>query len=149
METFGLLMSTILFRPYVFVLLGLYFVAGGLQLGLKRITVFTILAYVIAFISEYSSTRIGIPYGYYYYTGATRGKELFISNVPFIDSLSYSFLGYFSYSLALLMVSTVTRKGWRCELQNPPLHSNEGTLPFCNVVCTSGCVNRSCISQGF
>lgn len=125
METFGLLMSTILFRPYVFVLLGLYFVAGGLQLGLKRITVFTILAYVIAFISEYSSTRIGIPYSYYYYTGATRGKELFISNVPFIDSLSYSFLGYFSYSLALLMVSTVTRKGWRCELQNPPLHSKK------------------------
>src|SRR3990172_6448694 len=67
METFGLLMSTILFRPYVFVLLGLYFVAGGLQLGMKRITVFTILAYVIAFVSEYCSTRIGIPYGYYHY----------------------------------------------------------------------------------
>jgi len=125
METFCLLMSTILFRPYVFVLLGLYFIAGGLQFGLKRITLFTVLACVIAFISEYCSTRIGIPYGYYYYTGATRGKELFISNVPFMDSLSYSFLGYFSYSLALLIVSPVTGKWWSCELQNPPLHSKK------------------------
>ena len=125
MEIFGLLISTILLRPYVFVWLGLYFVAGGLQLGLKRIIVFTILAYVIAFISEYSSTRIGMPYGYYYYTGETHGKELFISNVPFMDSLSYSFLGYFSYSLALLMFSHVTRKGWRFELQNPPWYSKK------------------------
>ncbi len=112
METFGLLISTILLRPYVFVWLGLYFIAGGLQLGMKRIIVFTILAYVIAFISEYSSTRIGVPYGYYYYTGETRGEELFISNVPFMDSLSYSFLGYFSYSLALLIFSPVSSKGW-------------------------------------
>ena len=123
MEIFGLLISTILLRPYVFVLLGLYLVAGGLQLGVKRIIVFTILAYVIAFVSEYSSTRIGVPYGYYYYTGETAGRELFISNVPFMDSLSYSFLGYFSYSLALLMVSPVIRKGWRFELQNPPWYS--------------------------
>jgi len=123
MEIFGLLISTILLRPYVFVLLGLYLVAGGLQLGVKRIIVFTIMAYVIAFVSEYSSTRIGVPYGYYYYTGETVGRELFISNVPFMDSLSYSFLGYFSYSLALLMVSPVIRKGWRFELQNPPWYS--------------------------
>ena len=125
MEISGLLISTILLRPYVFVWLGLYFIAGGLQLGMKRIIVFTILAYVIAFISEYSSTRIGVPYGYYFYTGETHGKELFISNVPFMDSISYSFLGYFSYSLALLMSSPVTRKGWRFELQNPPWYSKK------------------------
>ncbi len=125
METFDLLISTILLRPYVFILLGLYFLAGSLQLGLKRIVVFTILAYVIAFISEYSSTRIGIPYGYYVYTGETHGKELYISNVPFMDSLSYSFLGYFSYSLALLMVSPITRKGLRLELPNTPWYSKK------------------------
>ncbi len=123
MDIFGLFISTIILRPYVFVWLGLYFVAGGLQLGMKRIIVFTILAYVIAFISEYCSTRIGVPYGYYFYTGEIHGKELFISNVPFIDSISYSFLGYFSYSLALLIFSPVTKKGWRFELQNPPWYS--------------------------
>ncbi len=125
MDILSLLIFTILLRPYVFVWLGLYFIAGGLQLGMKRIIVFTVLAYVIAFISEVSSTRIGIPYGYYYYTGETHGKELFIFNVPFMDSLSYSFLGYFSYSLALLMFSPVTRKGWKFELQNPPWYSKK------------------------
>ncbi len=76
MEIFDILLSTILLRPYVFLLLGLYLVAGSFQLGMKRIVVFTILAYFIAFISEYTSTRIGIPYGFYHYTGATHGKEL-------------------------------------------------------------------------
>lgn len=123
MKTFDLLISTVLLRPYVFVLLGFYLFAGGLQLGLKRITAFTLLAYAIAFISEYASTRIGIPYGFYNYTGETHEKELFISNVPFMDSLSYSFLGYFSYSLALLIISPVSREGWRLVLTNPPWYS--------------------------
>jgi putative membrane protein len=125
METFGILISTILLRPYVFVLLGFYLIAGSFQLGFKRIATFTILAYFIAFISEYSSTRIGIPYGLYHYTGETHGKELFISNVPFMDSLSYSFLGYFSYSLALLIVSPIIRKGWKFELLHPPWYSKK------------------------
>ena len=125
MEIFDILFSTVLLRPYVFLLLGFYLIAGGFQLGLKRIVAFTILAYSIAFISEYTSTRIGIPYGFYHYTGITHGKELFISNVPFMDSLSYSFLGYFSYSLALLIVSPVTRKGWKFELVHPPWYSKK------------------------
>ncbi len=125
METLDILISTILLRPYVFVLLGFYLIAGSFQFGLKRIVAFTVLAYIIAFISEYASTRIGIPYGFYHYTGETHGKELFISNVPFMDSLSYSFLGYFSYSLALLMVTPVTRKGWKFGLSHPPWHSKK------------------------
>ncbi len=125
MDFFGILLSTVLLRPYVFVLLGFYLIAGGIQLGFKRITVFTLLAYFIAFISEYTSTRIGIPFGLYHYTGATHGKELFISNVPFMDSLSFSFLGYFSYSLALLIVSPIIRKGWRFELLHPHWYSKK------------------------
>ncbi|MBT3879049.1 MAG: carotenoid biosynthesis protein [Candidatus Scalindua sp.] len=125
METFDILISTILLRPYVFILLGFYLIAGSFQLGLKRIIAFTVLAYIIAFASEYASTRIGIPYGIYHYTGETHGKELFISNVPFMDSLSYSFLGYFSYSLALLMVTPVTRKGWKFGLSHPPWYSKK------------------------
>ncbi len=123
MEIITLLLSTILLRPYVFILFGLHLLSGGLQLGLKRIIVFTLLAYLIAFTSEYSSTRNGIPYGYYIYTGETHGKELYVSNIPFMDSLSYSFLAYFSYSLALLLLSPLERKGWKFELINPPWYS--------------------------
>ncbi len=123
MEIFSLLLSTVLLRPYVFILLGLHLLSGGLQLGLKRIITLTLLAYLIAFTSEYSSTRNGIPYGLYIYTGETHGKELYISNVPFMDSLSYSFLAYFSYSMALLLVSPLKRNGWKFELIDPPWYS--------------------------
>ena len=42
-----------------------------------------------------------------------------------MDSLSHFFLGYFSYSLALLLVSPVTRKGWKFELSHPPWYSKK------------------------
>ncbi len=111
MEILSLLIATIILRPYVFILLLMHLISGGLQLGPKRIVIFTTLAYVIAFTSEYASTRIGIPYGLYIYTGETHGKELYVSNVPFMDSLSYAFLAYFSYSLAILVTSQLYRNG--------------------------------------
>lgn len=118
MDFFGTIVSTVLLRPYVFMLLAMHLVSGGLQIGLKKIVLFTILAYSIAFFSEYSSTRIGIPYGYYIYTGETHGKELYIANVPFMDSLSYAFLAYFSYSLALLVTSPIYRSGLDVQIRS-------------------------------
>jgi hypothetical protein len=55
---------------------------------------------VIAFACEYSSTRNGFPFGLYHYFDETRTRELWISNVPFWDSLSFVFLSYFSLVLA-------------------------------------------------
>ncbi|HHT9134296.1 MAG TPA: carotenoid biosynthesis protein [Candidatus Avalokitesvara rifleensis] len=116
MGILSLLLSTIILRPYVFMLLLMHLISGGLQLGPRRIVVFTLLGYWIAFASEYSSTRVGIPYGMYIYTGATHGKELYVSNVPFMDSLSYAFLAYFSYSLAILVTSQLYRNGFDVQL---------------------------------
>ena len=66
------------------------------------------------------------PYGYYYYTVQPVGKSYSFPMCPFMDSLSYSFLGYFSYSLALLMVSTVTGgRGGDVNCRSPPLHSKK------------------------
>jgi len=62
---------------------------------------------VIAYLSEFSSTRTGFPYGWYVYTESTRGEELFISNVPFMDSLSYTFLLFAAYQTALVFLSTM------------------------------------------
>ncbi|HLG30725.1 MAG TPA: carotenoid biosynthesis protein [Candidatus Brocadiales bacterium] len=114
----SLLLSTLMLRPYVFALFAFYVVAGSLQLGLRKIIIFTALGYFIAFISEFASTRIGIPYGYYYYIEATRNKELWVSNVPFMDSLSYTFLAYFSYSMALLFRLPVVQRGYDVQLED-------------------------------
>lgn len=115
-DFFSLLLSTLMLRPYVFALFAFHIVVGSLQLGLKKIIVFTALGYFIAFLSEFTSTRIGIPYGYYYYIEATRDKELWISNVPLMDSLSYTFLAYFSYSLALLFRLPIVWRGYDVQL---------------------------------
>mgnify|MGYP001258914746 CR=1 FL=1 len=110
LDFFYLFFSTILFRPYVFIFLALYLVTAILQIGIARTLVFTLLAYCIAFLSEYSSTRTGFPYGFYSYIQTTIDKELWISNVPFMDSLSYSFLSYCSFSLAIFLNQEVVRK---------------------------------------
>ena len=59
------------------------------------------VTWLTAFVCELSSTRIGFPFGDYYYTGSTVGEELYLANVPFMDSLSFTFLLYASYCLAL------------------------------------------------
>ena len=116
MEWPSLLLGTIVLRPYVFVFLAVYLTIAILNMGLVRSIVFTLLAYTIAFLSEYSSTRIGFPYGFYEYLETTRGQELWISNVPFMDSLSYSFLAYVAYTMALFMWSPLKINRWDIRL---------------------------------
>ena len=105
-----LFFSTILFRYYVFIFLAFYLATAILQIGLARAVIFTLLAYSVAFLSEYSSTRTGFPYGFYSYIKTTTDKELWISNVPFMDSLSYAFLSYCSFSLAVFLNQGIIKK---------------------------------------
>ena len=102
-EAIGLFLSTVLLRPYVFLFLALYLLAASAAIGWRRTALFTGIAWVVAFAAEYSSTRNGIPFGFYSYIPATKGRELWISNVPFMDSLSFTFLAYVSLALAQLL----------------------------------------------
>jgi len=99
-EVVALFVSTVLLRPYVFLFLALYLWAAAAAIGWRRTALFTAIAWAVAFAAEYSSTRNGIPFGFYSYIPATKGRELWISNVPFMDSLSFTFLAYVSFSLA-------------------------------------------------
>ncbi len=111
MESFAsLLFGTIELRPYVFIFLLVYLVGCSLHLGLKRAALFCVAGYFLTWLSECSSIHNGFPYGYYRYVGATVSRELWIMGVPFMDSLSYVFLAYASFSLALLAVSPVRMK---------------------------------------
>jgi len=106
---FSLFVNTIALRPYVFIFLLGYLVGCSLHLGVKRAVLFCITGYLIAWLSEYSSIHNGIPYGYYYYIENTKDKELWVLGVPFFDSLSYVFLAYASYSMALTVITPVLR----------------------------------------
>lgn len=109
-----LLLGTVTMRPYVFAFFAAYLCVAVPHLGWRKVGIFTVAGYLIAFASEYSSINNGFPYGWYYYIDATRSKELWIAGVPFFDSLSYVFLAYCSYATALFIVSPL--RGWRWGL---------------------------------
>lgn len=119
METLSLLYGTVLLRPYVFVFLAFYLSIAILNMGLKRSLLFTVFAYMVAFVSEYSSTHNGFPYGMYSYIETTRGQELWIANVPFMDSLSYTFLSYISYTMSRLLWSPLAIRGLDIRIAEP------------------------------
>jgi uncharacterized membrane protein len=93
----------IILRPYVFVFFAVYLLAAVTRMGWRPTLVFSLLAYAVAFAAEFSSTRTGIPFGMYHYIDVTRDRELWISNVPFWDSLSFTFLCYLGWRLGVLL----------------------------------------------
>jgi uncharacterized membrane protein len=101
-----LLISTVLFRPYVFIFFGCFLFLAITNIGWKRTMLFTATAYTIAFICEWSSAvaGTGFPFGLYHYIPDTIGKELWIAGVPFMDSLSFTFLSYISWELSTLLL---------------------------------------------
>lgn len=104
-----LLLGSLTLRPYVFGFLGLYLVSAGASWGWVRAITFTVLAGGSAFVAEFSSTRIGVPFGLYHYTGVTRGQELYLANVPFFDPLSFAFLAWASLGVAQLLLGRLER----------------------------------------
>ena len=107
-EPLRLLWGTILLRPYVFAFLAAYIVAGWRHMGWKRTLAYIPAGYALAWASEFASIHCGFPYGDYFYIQGTADRELWIWGVPFMDSLSYVFLSYCSYSLAAFLMSPVT-----------------------------------------
>jgi uncharacterized membrane protein len=110
----SLLVGSVLLRPYVFAFLVVFVVAAARDLGARRAAMFGGWLWLVAFVAEFSSTRTGIPFGLYHYTGTTRNQELFISNVPFFDSLSFTFLAYASFCLARAVLGTGPDR-WRAR----------------------------------
>jgi uncharacterized membrane protein len=99
-QKMDLLVGSLLLRPYVFLFLVAFLVAGSRDLGIRRTLLFGAVVWPTAWTAEFASTRVGIPFGLYHYTGLTRGQELFIADVPFFDSLSFTFLAYAAACLA-------------------------------------------------
>jgi len=106
-----LLIATVALRPYVFVFLAAFLFISIVNYGLRTTLLFAALTYLAALACEWSSIHNGFPFGLYHYTEATRGRELWIAGVPIMDSLSFTFLGFASYTVALLINSPLYRRG--------------------------------------
>ena len=116
MDYVTLFIQTLVLRPYVFFFLSVSLISASRLLGWKRTGAMFAMTWVTAFLCEFSSTRTGFPFGDYYYTGSTMNQELYITNIPFMDSLSFTFLLFSSYCLALILVLPATHRspfsGW-------------------------------------
>jgi putative membrane protein len=111
---FELLISTIAYRPYVFIFFACYLFLAITHIGWRRAALFTAVAYVVAFLCEWSSAvaATGFPFGLYYYIDQTSRRELWIAGVPFMDSLSFTFLSYVSWEMATVLLGRL-KASWR------------------------------------
>ncbi len=126
MDTLALFLKTILFRPYVFVFLAAFLFAAIMLIGWPRTWRFWLISWATAFVCEFSSTRNGIPFGWYHYNGSTVGQELYFSNVPFMDSISFSFLLYAAYCVALCLLLPIKGSSASTQPMLTPLHLHVG-----------------------
>jgi putative membrane protein len=90
-------------------------------IGWPRTWRFWLISWATAFICEFSSTRTGIPFGWYHYNGSTVDQELYFSNVPFMDSISFSFLLYAAYCVALCLLLPIKQSAPSTRLPFKPL----------------------------
>jgi putative membrane protein len=111
------MLGTIWLRPYVFLFLAVYLLLATWHLGAPRALAFLALGYLISWAAELSSITWGFPFGEYLYIPATRGRELWVAGVPVMDSLSYVFLAYASFALALAALGPARWEGWRFHLE--------------------------------
>ena len=118
---FELLIGTILLRPYVFVFFACYLFLAITHIGRKRTLIFSLIAFLVAFLCEWSSAAAatGFPFGLYYYIPTTTDKELWIAGVPFMDSLSFTFLSYVSWELAVTLLAKL-QVSWRDAQKDAP-----------------------------
>jgi len=107
-----LLLSTIALRPFVFVFLAAFVFTSVVNFGARTTLLFAALTYGVGLASEYSSVHNGFPFGLYHYVEATRRQEIWVLGVPFFDSISFTFLAFASYTVALLLCSPLYRQGW-------------------------------------
>ncbi len=98
------ILGTFVGRWYV-TLLGVAFVVlAGRHLGWKRTGIYFVVALVVGAIAENASVHWGIPYTRYAFNDGLRGDELFVGDVPLMVSLSYTFMAYFAFGAARMVV---------------------------------------------
>jgi uncharacterized membrane protein len=121
-DILDLFIKTVVFRPYVFAFLAAFLFAAIMLIGWPRTWRFWLISWTTAFICEFSSTRTGVPFGWYHYNGSTVGRELYFFDVPFMDSISFSFLLYAAYCVALCLVLPIRPFSGSAQPMFNPLH---------------------------
>lgn len=113
---FAKLFGTVTLRWYTFAFLATFLWHSAKYFGWRRTWIYLACAYAVAWICEKGSITVGIPFGEYHYISHTQDREFWVGGVPFFDSLSFVFLGYFSYWAGKLWMSETPRPRWMTSI---------------------------------
>jgi uncharacterized membrane protein len=75
------------------------------HLGWRRTGLYTLVAVAVGGIAENGAVHTGFPYTRYSFDEGLRGDELFLGDVPLMVTLSYTFMAYFAFGAARLVVA--------------------------------------------
>jgi uncharacterized membrane protein len=85
---------------------GTVFVVLALRhLGLKWTAIYAVFAVLVGGLAENASVHFGVPYTRYAFNPDLRGHELWVGEVPLMVPLSYTFMAYFAFAAARLIVA--------------------------------------------
>jgi uncharacterized membrane protein len=100
------IVGTFIGRWYV-TAFGIAFLVLALRhMGGRRTAIYTAVALIVGVAAENgSASDLGLPYGRYEFDPALRGEEIWVGDVPLMVSMSYTFMSYFAFATARLVVA--------------------------------------------
>lgn len=98
------IIGTVIGRWYVTIFGVTFLVLASRHLGWRRTGIYAAAAIGIGVLAENGSVHLGIPYTRYAFNDDLRGDELFVGDVPLMVTLSYTFMSYFAFAAARLVV---------------------------------------------
>jgi putative membrane protein len=99
------IVGTVVGRWYVTVFGLAFLYLASRHLGWKRTGIYVAAALVVGILAENGSVHLGIPYTRYSFEDSLRGDEVFVGDVPLMVSLSYTFMSYFAFASARVLVA--------------------------------------------
>lgn len=99
------IVGTVVGRWYVTAFGIAFVVLARRHLGWRGLGIYSAAALAVGVIAENGSVHLGIPYTRYSFNPDLRGEELFVGDVPLMVSLSYTFMAYFAFAAARLVVA--------------------------------------------
>ena len=101
----GEVVGTFVGRWYVTGFGAVFLILGLRHLGAKRTAIYVAIALAVGVLAENGSVHFGIPYTQYAFNPELRGRELWVGDVPLMVPLSYTFMAYFAFAAARLIVA--------------------------------------------
>ncbi len=96
--------GTFVERWYVTAFGVIFLVAAIRHLGAIRTAIYAPIALAVGVLAENGAVHFGIPYTRYSFNPDLRGRELWIGDVPLMVPMSYTFMAYFAFAAARLIV---------------------------------------------